>query len=218
MPSVAKRLSVVTGLGLGGALLLLSSCDRLSGGEPSTPPPVNEAEAAAELPSTTGKSSVEWTWPKRDPLGWTFSRANQKLSWPDGGGIGLRTPADVDHPDVHMRSPIISISGSDYPVVVVDLECVENCVDEPEQLDLTLYYTTQDRKETIRFSGTPENKSPITAGERRRLKYDMTNLARGGTDWMDSAITQIRFDIPQGRDAFYIVHSIKICAKSDTSC
>lgn len=207
-------------LALTTALLVLVSCDRLMGQVPAdtvdTAPASTEGASEHTMPQAV--PTLSWDWPARNPAGWTFSRTGHQISWPEGGGIGLRTPADVEEPDVHMRSPALSIAGADYPTAVVDFECVENCVLDPERIELMLYYTTPSHSETIRFSGLPLDVTPLAAGERRKLVYDMTNLARGGTDWIESEITQVRFDLPRGQDAVYIVRSIKICHKSDTSC
>lgn len=220
-PEVDGIGSLVAKLGLAAALLFLTACDNLlstvqqdsQNEQPDTSgPQVSETEAIPELPL------LAWSWPAHNPEGWTFSRTNHELTWPEGGGIGIRTPIDIDEPDVHLRSAPLSFSGADYPKVVVDFECTENCILDPDRIELTLYYTTANHTETINFSGLPSNAKPLAQGERRKLVYDMANQTRGGPDWSQSEISQIRFDLPRGPNAAYIVRSIKVCHKIDPDC
>lgn len=220
-PRTKKRFSPMLKLGLVVCLLQLVGCDNLlsSFQKDAQEDQIEIGDTSpSEIAEVVDLPRLAWDWRAHNPEGWTFSRTNHEVTWPAGGGIGIRTPVGVDEPDVHLRSAPLSFAGADYPKVVVDLECTENCILEPERIELMLYYTTANHGETINFSGLPSDVTPLAQGERRKLIYDMANQARGGPDWIQSGITQIRFDLPRGPNAAYIVRSLKVCHKSELDC
>jgi hypothetical protein len=192
----------------------LAGCDRLTG----TTPAENQAQvvgsttAVAEPPPQPPK--LEWTWSQSVDARWSFGVAQPEVYWPSSGGIGLRTPVGAENVDVFVRSPKFERKGREFTKVIVDLECIN----PGNQNDLTIYYISDSHSESPEFRATPTNASPFQAGERRKLVYDMSRLARGGSDWVDSDIQRVRFDLPEGEGADYILHSFQLCQPDDSSC
>lgn len=191
------------------ALAALTGCDagKYLPGESAAPAPA----AVAREPETTQTS---WAFSGGDLQGWVVNIPEAVVAWPETGGLSLTAPAEPAAPDLVIRSPIIAIAGSDYSSLTVDLEAVVPAAD----LDLALYYSTTVHGEGYEYRGAPSDGAPLSAGERRVLVYDMSNPPAGGTDWVDSTIQQIRFDLPQGANSNYIVHSIKLCPTEAADC
>lgn len=215
-----KFLTFKTGNGilLAIAATALSACDRLPWD--ASPDKQIEVEAGTTPAATAADQGlvnspkIEWTWTEAAGTRWTFGSAQPVTYWPDGGGIGIRTPQDATDLDVFLRSPKMEIAGSAYTKVVVDLECIS----PGEQDDLTIYYITDTHSESPNFRVTPLDSASLKAGERRKLVYDLNRLARGDRDWIESTIQRIRFDLPQGAGAEYVLHSVQICAPEDSAC
>ena len=79
-------------------------------------------------------------------------------------------------------------------------------------------HSTKDHGESYEYRGGPLDRAPLEAGERRVLIYDMVNQAAGAPDWMENVVTQLRFDLPQGSNSSYIVHSIRLCPAQLADC
>lgn len=146
-----------------------------------------------------------WAWDGAAISGWGVNLAT--ASYPAGGGIQLTAPASPAAPDVYIRSPIISVAGSRYYKVVVDMTCVSGAGGTN---DLGLFWQTSGHGESGSYRDTPRNSAAFTNGERRLLVYDLEAPTTGGTDWITNTITRIRFDLPQNASSVYIVHSVKI--------
>jgi len=163
-------------------------------------------------------ASIVWSWSKPQLDGWQPGSPRPTIWWPAKGGVGVTASDTSDNSGAYLRSPSLSLNGRDFDTVAVDLECVERCVADPLKLDLSLYYVTDSHGEDPMFRDKPDDFSPLATGERRRLVYHMSTPAVGGSDWVDSTIRQIRFDMPHGAAASYVVHSIVICKTGDPAC
>jgi hypothetical protein len=218
------RPSSKVGQGLLGvvALVLLTACDgtsallnKTSAETSSEVEAAKTLEAASkEIESATPKPLV-WTWEAASIGEWRMGGSSiPEIHWPESGGLGVRAPLEPETPDLHVRSPTVSIRGADYDRIFVDLECVV-----PAKLnDLSIFYVTSSHAETAEFRARPINNVMMSAGERVVFSYDMTSLLAGGTDWVDSDIQQIRFDFPQGAGSDFVLHSIRLCSSRDPSC
>ena len=196
---------------LAAAALALAACDTGT----VTPAPVQEAvEPSTAAETVTATAQTSWAWSGGDLQGWTVNLPDAVISWPETGGLSLAAPAAPEAPDLFIRSPQLSVAGKDYSRIAVDLEAVVPATD----LDLAIYYATTAHGEGFEYRGGPLDGTPLAAGERRVLVYDMLNQAAGAPDWMESSITQIRFDLPQGANSNYIVHSIKLCPTEAADC
>jgi hypothetical protein len=175
------------------------------------------ASVLSAAAATKVYASMEWTWSDRHLDGWQPGH-QPTIGWPDGGGIGVTATDTSDNRGAFLRSPPLSLNGKDFDAIVVDLECVANCVADPRKLDLSLSYATDSHGEGPLFRDKPGDLSPLAAGDRRRLAYYMATPAVGGSDWVESTIREIRFGLPHGAAASYIVHSILICETGDPAC
>lgn len=200
------------------ALLLgtLAACDVNStvsknAAEPSTNEP--QDSVSDSLPPTT-KTSFGWGWPQKDLNGWAFGIETPVVFWPDTGGFGIKAPSDSAYPDIFIRSPALNLAGKEYITILVDIECVV----PGERNDLAIYYMTANHGETADFRLYPSDPLPLAAGSRRTLVYDTARPSAGGRDWLDSTIERMRFDLPQGADSEYIIHSLRICHSADSEC
>lgn len=214
----ARRCSlfVVSGVMLVG-LVACDAISSVSGSEPDAQATFDRAEEATPA-ADKEYATVEWTWANRDLEGWNFSYPKPTILWPEAGGIDVQSGTESEYPDLFIRSPALSLVGSEFDKVLVDLECVENCVTDPTKLDLSLFPTTEAHQPDPNFRDKPQNNTPLDAGERKTLVYDVTTLSAGGADWVDSTILGIRFDFPQGAAARYVLHSIRICEIGDPAC
>ena len=197
---------------LAAAALVLTACDTGTAVPASAPEAAAEPAAASETVTATAQTS--WTWSGGDLQGWTVNLPNAVISWPGTGGLSLAAPAEPASPDLFIRSPLLSVAGKDYSRIAVDLEAVVPATD----LDLAIYYATTEHGESFDYRGGPLDGTPFAAGERGVLIYDMLNQAAGAPDWTESTVTQIRFDLPQGANSNYIVHSIKLCPAEAADC
>lgn len=204
------------------ALILLTACDaaNIFANSPSA-----EAGDELEVPKAPDNASENIGSASQEPLVWTWEAGTigewrmggssiPEIYWPESGGIGVKAPLEPESPDLHVRSPTLSIKGADYDRILVDLECIV-----PAKVnDLSIFYVTSGHAETADFRARPINNALMSAGDRVVFSYDMTKLLAGGTDWVDSEIQQIRFDFPQGAGSDFILHSIRLCSSKDPGC
>lgn len=196
---------------LAATIFALSGCER-GAVAPGLSRDVSGADT--HTPDAAGTAQMRWDWRAGDLQGWTVNPASAAVSWPSGGGLGLASPAQAADPDLFIRSPKLSVAGEDFSRIRVDLEAI---IPAPD-LDLAMYYSTKDHGESFEYRGGPLDGAPLEAGERRVLIYDMFNQAAGAPDWMESVVTQLRFDLPQGSNSSYIVHSIRLCPAQLADC
>ena len=190
----------------------LAGCDSA----PMKPASGPEKPVAAPLtaPAREVSDKTRWIWAGGDLQGWTVEPSNAVVSWPQTGGIAVISAADPGSLDVFLRSPYLSVAGKDFTRVIVDLEAVV----PGSEIDSALYYSTPQHDDSFDYRGGPMNAGVLAVGERRKLIYDMVNQAAGAPDWTESLITQIRFDLPQGEGAHYIVHAITLCPAVSQDC
>lgn len=204
-------------LGCLGVNLCLTGCDALRPEGGHKKPDFNADYAISQVAESKPQSipeTISWVWTDSDRQGWGFGSATPKIFTPPSGGFGLRSPSEPEFPDVLIRSQPLSIEGRDYDRVLIDLECfIPAAVN-----DLTIYYSTPNHGELTDFRALPSESSPLLAGERRLLVYDMSILAAGNDDWTNSSIQKLRFDLPQGADSEYVIYSIRICNSASPDC
>ena len=196
-----------------GASLGLSGCDALMnkvGGDTETP-----AETVIAEPVVPKVESLYWEWTTPERLNWTKSHVQNTLQFPDGGGIKVVGPDAPTRSDMYLKSPLLEINGSDYPMIKVDISCVANCgVPEIDPFP-RIYYITDSHDATVQFSANPLDTSMLAEGERKVLSFDMTALHRGGQDWLNSKINYIRIELPEVNNSDFIIHSVKLCSKDE---
>jgi hypothetical protein len=131
----------------------------------------------------------------------SFTGFNATLTASASGMTVTQTGADPD-----IRSPaLLSIDGSKYWLVVMDWERITNGA----SFQGALYYSTAGHGETGSFF---HSFADTAVGVRTRTVIDMSALTAGGTDWIASIITQLRFDFDNTALGSFKIHSIRICA------
>jgi hypothetical protein len=170
--------------------------------------------STVSVPAKAVTNQTRWNWGGGDLQGWVVEPVGTLLLWPASGGVAIISSQNPAAGDVFLRSPDLSFLGKDFTRVMVELEAVT----PGSEVDSALYYSTPEHEESFDYRGGPLNGGVLTAGERRILVYDMINQAAGAPDWIDSTINQIRFDLPEGRGAHYIVHSITLCPAASEEC
>jgi hypothetical protein len=134
-------------------------------------------------------SGLDWQF-EGGVSGWTA--INGTLTYVDG----KVTLSSVSQ-DVQFFSSTLSLTGADYPVVRMRIKRVSGA-----DWQGTLYYATGVRGYTESFRKTIADAT--VTGEWRILEWDMTALTQGGADWLDSTITNLRFDLAAATGVFDI--------------
>jgi len=167
---------------------------------PDRPGPAvwNKATGGFELngkPVTTAKL---WTFEGSTE---GFSTMGSKITPAVGQGV-LVTVADPI-----LRSPKgLNVPGARYDLVLIRLTRVA-----PGELwDGALYYATPAHGEASGFFGKPLAGADPKVGETTTLVYDMANQRRGGPDWSQSTIDEIRLDIEDKAGGAFVIRQIAI--------
>jgi len=163
----------------------------------------NLATAAFELNGKPLKTSKVWTF---DGSTEGFTGVNSKITPAPGQGLAVVVV------DPTIRSPRgLNIPGGQYPLVLVRLTRTA-----PGALwDGALYYTTANHGEAIDFLGKPLAGADPKLGETTTLVYDMSRPAMGGSDWAQSTIDQIRFDLEDKPGGAFVIRQIAIAEDPD---
>lgn len=123
-------------------------------------------------------------------------------------GVGGATLTETAN-DMNLLSPSLqTIDGSVYQIIVIDWERIS----ADATFDGSVFYTTGGHS----FSGSFFNSfTDIAVGpsHRQRTIIDMASLVVGGTDWVMSIITQLRFDFGEAGTGAIKIHSIRVAAR-----
>ncbi|WP_372784769.1 hypothetical protein [Phenylobacterium sp.] len=206
---------IAASLVLVGAAAVLASCGRptdkarapaaSAGPIVERPGPVrwNAATSAFELNGAPLKTVKLWTF---DGSTDGFTALGSKITPAPGSGIAV-TIADPT-----IRSPKgLNVPGGQYPLVLVRLTRTAPAA----VWDGALYYSTATHPETINFLGKPLYGANPKVGETTTLVYDMSRLAVGGPDWVQSTIDQIRFDVEDKPGGGFLIRQIAIAENPD---
>lgn len=118
--------------------------------------------------------------------GWTSTGATQ--SW-NAGWI----EQDATGSDPQLTSPSgLSILGSQYNVVMAR---IKRLAGTESSWDGTVTYVTGGHSFSGSYKKTVSVPSPFDVGDIAVVEWDMSDLTAGGTDWVDSTITQIRLEL-----------------------
>ena len=178
---------------------------------PAAPPTVeragpvlwNEATGAFELGGKPLRTSKIWTF---DGSTEGFTGENSKITPAPGQGLA------VVMVDPTIRSPKgLNVPGGQYPLVLVRLTRTAPGV----LWDGALYYATPAHGEAIGFLGKPLAGANPKLGETTTLVYDMSRQALGGSDWVQSTIDQIRFDLEDKPGGAFVIRQIAIAENPD---
>ncbi|HEY3947407.1 hypothetical protein, partial [Phenylobacterium sp.] len=122
--------------------------------------------------------------------------------------------ATVTVVDPILRSPKgLNVPGGRYSLVLIRLTRLA-----PGALwDGALYYATSGHGEVSGYFGKPVAGAAPKVGETTTLVYDMTHQKRGGPDWVDSTIDQIRLDIEDKPGGVFVIRQVAIAEDPDAA-
>lgn len=201
-----------SGLGLAiglAAVGLLAGCHRpvVKTQAAAVDAPIVERPGPARWNAQTGGFELDGKPVKTVKL-WTF----------DGSTEGFTTVASKITPaagqgatvtvvDPILRSPKgLNVPGARYDLVLIRLTRVA-----PGPLwDGALYYATAAHSEASGYFGKPVAGGDPKVGETVTLVYDMAHQKRGGPDWIQSNIDEIRLDIDDRPGGVFVLRQIAI--------
>lgn len=192
---------------------LLAACRR----------PTDAAQAPAAAPTVERAGPIRWNataggfelngQPLKTSKLWTFDGStegftgvNSKITPAPGQGLA------VVMIDPTIRSPKgLDVPGNQYPLVLVRLTRTA-----PGTLwDGALYYATAAHGEAIGFLGKPLSGANPQVGETTTLVYDMSRQTIGASDWTQSVIDQVRFDLEDKPGGAFLIRQIAIAEDPD---
>ena len=114
--------------------------------------------------------------------------------------------------DPTIRSPKgLGVPGGQYPLVLVRLtRTVAGSL-----WDGALHYSTPSHSEAFNYMGKPLSGANPAVGETTTMVYDMSRQAKGGPDWVQSTIDQIRFDIEDKPGGGFVIRQVAIAENPD---
>jgi hypothetical protein len=195
--------------------LLLAACGRPDGAakapaaanaptvERTGPVKWNAASGAFELNGKPLKTIKLWTFDGSTD-GFTVVRSKVVPAADSGIAVTIADPT--------IRSPKgLNVPGGQYPLVLVRLTRTA-----PGELwDGALYYATPSHDEQAGYFGKPIFGSKPRVGETTTLVYDMSHQARGGPDWTQSTIDEIRLDIEDKAGGGFLIRQVAIAENPD---
>lgn len=214
-------------LAIGAALLAacdgLESIQNTSAAEPAqVAPAANSAAAVSER-----VQSVRWNetaqrfeldgQPLRAAKLWTFDGSTEGFVM-TGGAAGLTPGSGLSvvqsEPDPILRSPSgLNIDGSANTLVLVRLTRAA-----PGQLwKGDVHYTTAGHGESGDYVARPVQGADPAVNETTILVYDMANLKRGGADWTQSIIDQLRFDFEDAPGGEFLVRQVAVARRPQSA-
>lgn len=141
---------------------------------------------------------------------WTFDGSTE--GFVAGGGEVLPAfPVGMDlrngGPDSMLRSPKgLALDGSRYSLVLVRLTRTR----AGAVWDGSIFYSTAAHGEAGEYQAKPRDGADPAVNETVVLVYDMAKLKRGGDDWTNSLIDQIRVDTDDQAGGGFVVHQIAV--------
>jgi hypothetical protein len=141
---------------------------------------------------------------------WTFDGSTEGFV-AGGGEVLPATPAGMDlrngGTDSMLRSPKgLGLDGSRYSLVLVRLTRTR----AGAEWDGSIFYSTPAHGEAGEYHAKPRDGADPAVNETVVLVYDMANLKKGGDDWTNSLIDQIRVDTDDQAGGGFVVHQIAV--------
>lgn len=141
---------------------------------------------------------------------WTFDGSTEGFV-AGGGEVLPASPTGMDlrngGTDSMLRSPKgLGLDGSRYSLVLVRLTRTRAGAD----WDGSIFYSTAAHGEAGEYHAKPRDGADPAVNETVVLVYDMANLKKGGDDWTNSLIDQIRVDTDDQAGGGFVVHQIAV--------
>lgn len=201
---------------------LLGACDGVASRTDRPPAqPVRVAQATpSSVPASERSQPIRWNETAREfeyegqPLKaaklWTFDDSTEGFVVTGGDarltqGSGLSvTQSD---PDPILRSPSgLNVDGSVNTLVLVRLTRAA----PGQEWSGAVHYTTVNHGESAAFMALPVQGEDPAVNETTVLVYDMAHLKKGGPDWTQSIIDQLRFDFEDAPGGEFLVRQVAI--------
>jgi len=201
---------------------LLGACDGVASRNDRPPAqPVRVAQAAAiSTPVSERSQPFRWNETAREfeyegqPLKaaklWTFDDSTEGFVVAGGdarltSGSGLSVVQS--EPDPILRSPSgLNVNGSVNTLVLVRLTRAA----PGKAWAADVHYTTASHGESASFVAKPIQGANPAVNETTVLVYDMAHLKKGGPDWTQSIIDQVRFDFEDAPGGEFLVRQVAI--------
>jgi hypothetical protein len=146
---------------------------------------------------------------------WTFDGSTDGFLSVGGDVLPDRTAGllvRLAAPDAVLRSPRgLRVEGAIRPLILVRLTRTR----AGGSWDGAVHYATTTHGESEQFLAKPAAGGDPGVNETVVLVYDMTQLRRGGDDWKDSIIDQIRLDLDDAKGGEFVIHQIAIAGNPD---
>ncbi len=163
----------------------------------------NAASGGFELAGKPLKTVKLWTF---DGSTDGFTPVGSKVTPAPEAGLSMIVS------DPTLRSPKgLNVPGGQFSLVLVRLTRTAPAA----AWDGALYYSTAQHGEGIGFFGKPTSGADPKVGETTTLVYDMSRQAAGASDWMQSTIDQIRFDLEDRAGGGFLIRQIAIAQNPD---
>lgn len=208
-------MKILTIAGAAAMALTLSACDQpASWARAATPPQAVKTlghvrSQAVAWNDRAGRFEINGAPLKSGRL-WTFDGTTEGFVLAGGEVLpGVPVGLDVRNGagDPILRSPKgLELDGSRYSLVLVRLTRTRAGAD----WDGSVFYTTANHPEAGDFQAKPLAGGAPALNETVVLVYDMANLTRGGDDWTNSLIDQIRVDTDDAAGGEFRVHQIAV--------
>lgn len=196
-------------------LLTLAACDEPAPWARAVAPQAQAAVLAKPRPQAVTWNEAQAAFElKGAPLHagrlWTFDGSTEGFV-PVSGDVLPKTPVGMDlwntAPDAALRSPKgLALDGARYSLVLVRLTRLRPSAD----WDGALFYTTTAHGESGDFQAKPIEGAEPAVNETVILVYDMKRLKKGGDDWANSLVDQIRLDTDNQAGGAFTIHQVAI--------
>ena len=213
---------------LASCVLALSACDRgapRAGHRAPVPSPLPSSMTSLEAadPGTPARETFgAFRWdaahgvfkahdgPLRAEKLWTFEGSTDGFVMANGDVAPSGSPGLTVNSwgaDAILRSPSgLKVDGAARSLVLVRLTRLR----KGSPWDGSVHYSTQSHRETGDYFAKLAMGSNPGVNETVTLVYDMRRLKRGGDDWKDSIIDQIRIDLDDGPGGAFLIRQIAI--------
>lgn len=208
-----KSLLIIAGLAA--AALTLTACEQPAPWARAATAPESAQAARNERPQAVawneeaGRFEIGGAPLKAGRL-WTFDGSTEGFVLA-GGEVLPAAPVGLEvrnaGADAALRSPRgLALEGGRYSLVLVRLTRTRPGAD----WDGTMFYTTPAHGEAGEFQAKPVAGANPAVNETVVLVYDMARLKKGGDDWTNSLIDQIRLDTDDRAGGGFLVHQVAV--------
>lgn len=167
----------------------------------------NENEGRFELRGQPIRTAKLWTF---DGSTDGFTMTGGEASLPKGPGLWVAEQSS----DPILRSPSgLNVEGSVNTLVLVRVTRAS----AGGAWSGAMHYVTAAHGESAEFMALPVQGADPAVNETTILVYDMTRLKRGGADWTQSIIQQVRLDLEDQAGGEFLIRQVAIARNPDSA-